>query len=263
MLSRCAVPSRFVNAAPACSALLRSVRVPFRAAPRAIQQGNGQPQRATCSPTSATNELHDELLARYEKVVCVHNIHCCGCAEGPDPLRGMADALGGGRRRSGRCGSTSPPPAPHAGCSLCAWTDQACVAGAPRPRHRRSSRRQPCRSARGLTSRRRSPWSSGRTRRSTATAEPALVGHRQWEPAPEWLPRVLVDDAADCVPDADAAAGGERPRRHRSGRPHSAGWPEQPRGRGATGHWWADTTPRLATEGHGVRGQGRRLPRLL
>jgi hypothetical protein len=170
MLSRCAVPSRFVNAAPACSALLRSVRVPFRAAPRAIQQGNGQPQRATCSPTSATNELHDEPLARYEKVVCVHNIHCCGCAEGPDPPRGMADALGGGRRRSGRCGSTSLPPSPHAGCSLCAWTDQACVAGAPRPRHRRSSRRQPCRSACGLTSRGRSPWSSGRTQRSTATA---------------------------------------------------------------------------------------------
>jgi hypothetical protein len=81
MLSRCAAPSRFVNAAPACSALLLSVRVPFRAAPRAIQQGNGRPRRATCSPTSATNELHDEPLARYEKVVCVHNIHCCGCAE--------------------------------------------------------------------------------------------------------------------------------------------------------------------------------------
>ena len=60
------------------------------------------------------------------------------------------------------------PPSPHAGCSLCAWTDQACVAGAPR--HRRSSRRQPCRSACGLTSRGRSPWSSGRTQRSTATA---------------------------------------------------------------------------------------------
>jgi hypothetical protein len=29
------------------------------------------------------------------------------------------------------------------------------------------------------------------------------VDHRQWEPAPEWLPKVLVDDAADCVPEAE------------------------------------------------------------
>ena len=29
------------------------------------------------------------------------------------------------------------------------------------------------------------------------------MDHRQWEPAPEWLPRVLVDDAADCVPEAE------------------------------------------------------------
>ena len=127
MLSRCAVPSRFVNAAPACSALLRSVRVPFRAAPRAIQQGNGRPWPAAGSCASATDELHVELLARYEKAVSVRYIHCCGSAKGPDPSRGMADALGGGRRRSSRCGSTSPPPAPHAGCKCSAWTDQACV----------------------------------------------------------------------------------------------------------------------------------------
>ena len=29
------------------------------------------------------------------------------------------------------------------------------------------------------------------------------MDHRQWEPAPEWLPKVLVDDAADCVPEAE------------------------------------------------------------
>jgi hypothetical protein len=168
MLPRCAAPWRRVLPQLSCSSLLRSARAPVRAAPRAIQQGNGRPWPAAGSRASATDELHDELLARYEKAVPVRYIRCCGCAEGPDPPRGMADALGGGRRRSGRCGSTSPPPSPHAGCSLCAWTDQACVAGAPR--HRRSSRRQPCRSACGLTSRGRSPWSSGRTQRSTATA---------------------------------------------------------------------------------------------
>jgi hypothetical protein len=162
MLPRCAAPSRRVLPQLSCSSLLRSARAPVRAAPRAIQQGNGRPWPAAGSRASATDELHDELLARYEKAVPVRYIRCCGCAEGPDPPRGMADALGGGRRRSARCGSTSPPPAPHAGCKCSAWTDQACVTGVPRPWHRRSSRRWLRRS--GLTSRGRSPWSSGQTR---------------------------------------------------------------------------------------------------
>eukprot|EP01046_Picozoa_sp_COSAG06_P034644 COSAG06_NODE_3646_length_5077_cov_8.985536_3_plen_108_part_00 len=57
--------------APGCSGLLRSARAPVRAAPRAIQQGNGRPRPAVGSRASATDELHDELLARYEKDVPV------------------------------------------------------------------------------------------------------------------------------------------------------------------------------------------------
>ena len=182
---------------------------------------DGPRARPPAPPTSCTTS-RSRATVLYEKAVCVHNIHCCGCAEGPDPPRGMADALGGGRRRSGRCGSTSPPPSPHAGCSLCAWTDQACVAGAPRPRHRRSSRRQPCRSARGLTSRGRSPWSSGRTRRSMATAVGACVrgssamarGIRAASQSPRsgrCSPRVSGARGTTTAPDGDGAWDGGRP----------------------------------------------------